>query len=453
MRLDVWIFFRSDSISLRTVHLWRKNGVLYRNCLRYACSLSRDISSLVPLRRGFSPADANTCSESSLFVSPHRLILKTCGTTLNLLGLPRILEIAHERASLLTVHRFFYSRKSFFFPERQKGPHREWKDEVEYLDKIFHNGAAYTVGKMNGDHWLLYITRPPGCSPPNSPPPPTPVIPSLHGPPLNDARVCGTADEAIVVPTKAPGIVDSTIEILMTRLSPVVRRAFHFPEGPGRLSSSSTPFDRAREISTDLGIADLFPPQLTTLDSYAFSPCGYSANALLRPQWGGGGADPSSCAAEGHDGPGYGGEGYYTIHVTPEEGWSYASFECNVPLSPAPTPHHPRHSRDMPDLGTLVRRVVDIFRPERLTLTMFTSSAGNDEAAEELGESAIEAVQRAFKVALTSHHSSSSSSASQGNGVDCSGCDSVFYYTRTDKINYEFGDYDLAFASFELAVS
>ena len=98
-------------------------------------------------------------SESSLFISPHRLILKTCGTTLNLFGLPRILEIARD-AGFPSVHRCFYSRKSFFFPERQKGPHREWKAEVEYLDGIFRDGAAYTVGKVNGDHWLLYMTRP-----------------------------------------------------------------------------------------------------------------------------------------------------------------------------------------------------------------------------------------------------------------------------------------------------
>ena len=39
-------------------------------------------------------------SESSLFIFPHRLILKTCGTTLNLLGLPRILAIASSRAHL-----------------------------------------------------------------------------------------------------------------------------------------------------------------------------------------------------------------------------------------------------------------------------------------------------------------------------------------------------------------
>jgi len=360
--------------------------------------------------------DAYLLSESSLFVSPHRLILKTCGTTLNLLGLPRILEIAREHASLSTVYRCFYSRKCFFFPERQKGPHREWKDEVEYLDKIFHNGAAYSVGKMNGDHWLLYVTRPPVFIP-NSPI--TPVR-SLKGARLNGAKVQGTP--------KVP-VTDFTIEILMTHLPPTVGRMFNFPDEPG---ISSTSFDKARKVSSDLGITDLFPPQLTTLDSYAFSPCGYSANALVK--WG----EASSSRAEDHD-PGYGDEGYYTIHVTPEEGWSYASFECNVPISPTPAPH----SRDIPDLGTLVRRVVGIFRPARLTLTLFVSSAGNDEAEEEVGENAIEAAQRAFKTALTSNPSSP---GNEGNGHDG-------VYTRTDKINYDFGDYDLAFASFELTAS
>ncbi|KAF8271261.1 S-adenosylmethionine decarboxylase [Lactarius quietus] len=363
--------------------------------------------------------DAYLLSESSLFVSPHRLILKTCGTTLNLLGLPRILEIAREQASLPTVYRCFYSRKSFFFPERQKGPHREWKDEVEYLDKIFPNGAAYTIGKMNGNHWLLYITTPPDGFP-NTPPS---VIRPLRTAHTNGDKTYDTVDEAIV--TSKALRPDYTIEILMSRLSPRAGQAFYFPEEP---HPDSTPSSKAHEISVALGIAELFPPHVTTLDCYAFSPCGYSSNALLK--WSEAGqADGQDTVHEG--------EGYYTIHVTPEEGWSYASFECNVPLSPLSAPY----AHEMPDLSTLVRRVVGIFRPARLTLTLFISSAGNNEAEEEGGESAIEAAQRTFKTALTSVNWTSPREADEE-------CNVV--YKRTDKINYEFGDYDLAFASFEL---
>ena len=369
----------------------------------------------------FFAAYSSTYSESSLLVSPHRLILKTCGTTLNLLGLPRILEIAREQASLPTVYRCFYSRKSFFFPERQKGPHREWKDEVEYLDKILPNGSAYTVGKMNGDHWLLYITYPPDgfiITPP-------PVFRHFRRPHTNGDKTHGAIDEAIVTP-KAPKP-DYTIEILMSRLSPRAGQAFYFPEEQPH--PDSTPSNKAHEVSVALGITELFPPHLTTLDCYAFSPCGYSSNALIK--WGEAGH------ADSHDSD-HEGEGYYTIHVTPEEGWSYASFECNVPLSTVPAPH----AHDMPDLGTLVRRIVGIFCPARLTLTLFISSAGNNEAEEEGGESAIEAAQRTFKIALTSVNWTSPREADGE-------CNVV--YKRTDKINYEFGDYDLAFASFELA--
>jgi S-adenosylmethionine decarboxylase len=100
----------------------------------------------------------------------------------------------------------------------------------------------------------------------------------------------------------------------------------------------------------------------------------------------------------------------------------------------------------MPDLGTLVRRVVGIFRPARLTLTLFVLSTENDEAEEEVGENAIEAAQRTFKMALTTAGDSMSRGDAGNDGHDG-------VYVRTDKINYNFGDYDLAFASFELAAS
>ena len=260
------------------------------------------------------------------------------------------------------------------FPERQLGPHKEWKAEVEYLDAIFPNGSAYTVGKVNGDHWLLYMTEPPSTMP---------------------------GDE-----TRA---VDSTIEILMTQLSPACTEQFFLSQSPAEERNS--PSTHGLDISSKTGISDLFPPHLTTLDAYSFTPCGYSSNALLKSEIG-----PS--------------EGYHTIHVTPESGWSYASFECNALLPTSFT----LNQNSFPDLQTLVRRVVNIFQPAKLTLTLFISSPNIQEEI-----SSVEAAQTAFRLALTS--------PSRPNG----GSEHDLVYRRTDKINYEFGSYDLAFASFELS--
>ncbi|KAG6864873.1 hypothetical protein C0991_006640 [Blastosporella zonata] len=344
--------------------------------------------------------DAYLLSESSFFVSPHRLILKTCGTTLNLLGLPRILEIASTLADMHSVYRCFYSRKSFMFPERQLGPHRDWKQEVEYLDNIFTTGAAYTVGKVNGDHWLLYLTNPEDGN--------TPQIPPVES-------------KSSQLPP------DYTIEILMSNLAASARTPFF-----SSLSPSDDPHAHATVLSQSLGISDIFPSHLTNLDAYTFTPCGYSANALVK--WG-----DESASIDGGDSlvKSRGSrEGYYTIHVTPEEGWSYASFECNVPS------HTSEKSRSTPDLKTLIQRVVNIFHPGRLSLTLFISSQDNDAA-----EESVEAAQRAFKAALTDPTTTRNFS----HGPDLSNGCRLPIYKRTDKINYEFGGYDLAFASFELS--
>jgi hypothetical protein len=101
----------------------------------YAQSLQSSSCSC-PLTFSLTPC-ATVHSESSLFIAPHLVILKTCGTTINLLGLTRIIEIAREYCGFEHVHRCFYSRKSFFFPERQVGPHVGWKEEVDFLDGVF----------------------------------------------------------------------------------------------------------------------------------------------------------------------------------------------------------------------------------------------------------------------------------------------------------------------------
>jgi len=294
------------------------------------------------------------------------------------------------------------------FPERQSGPHRDWNQEIEYLDQFFKNGAAYTVGKVNGDHWLLYMA-------------------SAEDTATNDYQ--GASPD--VYPSEIDRNLDYTIEILMSDLSPRASESFF----TGNLSEDSRSL-QGLELSQKLGITNLFPSSLTKLDAFAFTPCGYSSNALIK--WGVESLQydsdvpiESEIAQRGDNfQPTHIGEGYYNIHVTPEEGWSYASFECNIPLSASSKA--PQHNK-IPDLRSLINRLVNIFEPGRITLTLFISSDANDALADT--ESPVEAAQRAFKAALTS------------TAADC-GLNKV--YRRTDKINYEFGSYDLAFASFEM---
>lgn len=104
-----------------------------------------------------------------MFVYHNRLILKTCGTTTLLHALPRIIVIALA-FKLDRVVSLFYSRKKFMFPEQQSSPHGRWEHEVGYLDDIFCNQdnanevpfrtAAYTVGRVNGEHWCIYLAYP-----------------------------------------------------------------------------------------------------------------------------------------------------------------------------------------------------------------------------------------------------------------------------------------------------
>ncbi|KAJ1032521.1 hypothetical protein NDA16_000544 [Ustilago loliicola] len=410
-----------------------------------------------------SHVDAYLLSESSMFVFPHKLILKTCGTTTLLLGLEKLLTIAakalaglntsasfaklttvdsnatsdsnnsnsgdeqdndeastvisdssfiQERQLGSIVKHAFYSRKSFMFPERQKGPHRDWMLEVAVLDRFFDYGSAYTVGKMNGDHWLLWM----GC----------------EGA-LQQSSVSAAANQVerpLALP--APCVEDQTLETLMTHLSPASCARFVFDEAlphptnsecfPHKAFSSieaseASSLDKGHALglalSNKLGLTDLFPE--TTLDAFAFEPCGYSANAIM-PR---GGKNDNA--------------GYWTIHVTPEEDSSYASFETNVALcSQSPdngVEQGEGNTLALPtNLPSLVRRVVDIFEPGKMSVTLFVATA--DEA-----EEAAAAVSNAAKVALTNE--------------DILHALTLKGYKRTDRIAYEFERYNLVFVSFE----
>ncbi|CAN0022876.1 unnamed protein product [Discosporangium mesarthrocarpum] len=58
------------------------------------------------------------------------------------------------------------------------------------------------------------------------------------------------------------------------------------------------------------------------------------------------------------------GQAYYTIHVTPEPEFSYASFETNVRLR---------------DYDSLVEGVLSVFRPRKFTMTLFAEKTGMEQ--------------------------------------------------------------------------
>jgi S-adenosylmethionine decarboxylase len=315
---------------------------------------SRELS--IATRKTFSIPNVSfsqTNSESSMFVWPHKLILKTCGTTTLLFGLKSILRIASDICGLHAVWRCFYSRKAFMFPEKQVGPHRDWFKEVEFLDGVFspypalvsfqhptgqcadgcfgalEGGSAYTVGKVNGDHWLLYLTpadeaalsQPAAAA--SSSLSRSPSTSSLNGP---------NGLPSFLPPSKGRPP-DTTLEILMSDLDEDAAAAFYHPEAVSG-SSSSDGHSAGSKLAARLGFDSLLPD--STLDSFLFTPCGYSANAVR-------------------------GDRYFSIHVTPEPGWSYASFESNA------------DSPDAESMHALVQKVLEAFRPKRFVLTLFVS--------------------------------------------------------------------------------
>lgn len=81
--------------------------------------------------------DSYVLSESSMFVSDERFILKTCGNTKLLRILERIRCLAQKHTSLNTITRVYYSRKNFLRPNLQPELHRHFEEEAFLLDKHF----------------------------------------------------------------------------------------------------------------------------------------------------------------------------------------------------------------------------------------------------------------------------------------------------------------------------
>jgi len=171
--------------------------------------------------------DSYVLSESSMFVTKDRFILKTCGTTTLLMAIDRLVELVKDRCGLDTVHDIFYSRKNFDRPDLQHQLHQSFDKEVSHLDKKFKNGAAYVLGRTNKDCWHLY-----------------------------------TLDNGCV---EQP---DQTFELLMWDMCPEKMKIF-----------TKEICTNGQEASKKSGIIDIIPG--IRIDDFLFEPCGYSMNGIL----------------------------------------------------------------------------------------------------------------------------------------------------------------------------
>jgi S-adenosylmethionine decarboxylase len=285
-----------------------------------------------------SHLDSYLLSESSMFVSPYRLVLKTCGTTTLLMCLDKLVELSRS-VGLATVDQLFYNRNCFKFPEYQHFPHTNWDDEVTHLEKNFPGGSAYVVGKTNSAHWYVYLWGEGRA---------------------NRIHECLESK-------------DYTIEILMTGLHPDNEGLFTKEKGvleDGKLQITQSLYNLYDNI---------------TIDDFMFDPCGYSCNGYTHK-----------------------GSNYFTVHVTPEDHCSYASFESNIP--PSETRTHKQ----------LVLDVVKIFRPSEFTVCLFAEKDEFDE--EVIHQLPCQDV---------------------GIGTTLNG------HKRRDRILYEFEHYDLAFYHYQ----
>ncbi|KAH8495150.1 hypothetical protein Peur_056090 [Populus x canadensis] len=246
--------------------------------------------------------DAYVLSESSLFVYPTKIIIKTCGTTQLLKSIRPLIHYACNLGLSLCSCR--YTRGTFIFPKAQPSPHTSFKEEVICLEDALPNNLCYRKAS---------------------------VMPSKTT--TNSWHVFTASDESHIIPNDHDMY---TVEVCMTDLDRVLARKFFLPPGGGNKSGDIA----GKEMTKITGIGDINPRAM--ICDFAFDPCGYSMNGIHNDR-------------------------YSTIHVTPEDGFSYASFECVGSIF---------DDDDIEHLVGTLRKAVQVFRPA--TLSVSTTCASHE---------------------------------------------------------------------------
>lgn len=269
-------------------------------------------------------------SESSLFVSPYRVMVKTCGTTTLLYCLPAFFqEILPTYLPEASLRQLLFSRKSLARPERQSAVHVSFDRERAYLELFFASWAGkvaatvhhpFVLGPLNGDHWVICLVE---C-----------------------ASLC--LEHAVGQP--------AVVEVVMHDLDKDSMRLFQQPATAVEKQFASEQMMRLHRGST----AEQMEIAAPAMDEVFFDPCGYSMNAVSHGPEGAG----SSLW-------------YSTVHVTPEPGFSFVSFETSLPEAfHPPQPQLLQQQQQQVSMkaeecetgAAWLRRLLGFFRPGRFSV-------------------------------------------------------------------------------------
>lgn len=180
--------------------------------------------------------DSYILSESSLFVTDNKVIMKTCGTTTLLHALPEIHRVGESVG--LQIGFTTFMRKDLQAPDRQEIPHRSFGEEIDFFADFFHT---------QGD-----------------------IVGQVMGPVTSD-RLHLCTSPTLPLPLCCQPAVDSscTVNMMMYGLNAAAARKF----------CKSSASETGAEMTTKSGIRALLPAE-TEIHEWAFDPCGYSMNAL-----------------------------------------------------------------------------------------------------------------------------------------------------------------------------
>eukprot|EP00931_Biecheleriopsis_adriatica_P122500 TRINITY_DN97494_c0_g1_i1.p1 TRINITY_DN97494_c0_g1~~TRINITY_DN97494_c0_g1_i1.p1 ORF type:complete len:343 (-),score=72.38 TRINITY_DN97494_c0_g1_i1:55-1083(-) len=151
---------------------------------------------------------------------------------------------------------------------------------------------------------------------------------------------------------------DFQVDMMMYDLPKDVQALFYTSEPEGSREGAS-------KMTKESGLGDIVAWTGGEVDDYCFEGCGYSCNV-------------------------HAGDAYATVHVTPQDQCSYASFESNLCSSRAGIPD----GKDVQSkLDELVTKVLNVFRPGRVTVTLFIDQG----AASLVGSAPFKAAEKNYR--------------------------------------------------------